>query len=375
MINREYDLIIFGATGFTGKLICDYISKHKDSKSIKWSIAGRDSQKLKEISKEYSVDYLLADSFNDISLNVMCRKSKLIITTVGPYNIYGENLVAACIKNNTHYLDLTGEPNFVKKINNKYNKIAENSSSIIIHSCGFESIPSDIGVYITVKELDTDNIDLTYYLKTKGKISGGTWASFLNSISSEMRNSAVVSKSNNFQKPKKLFYSKKFKKWALIFPVIDKYIVMKSSQNVQGYGENFNFNLYTIQKSLFSVLLLILGILTLAFLSKFKFIKKFLLSRIPSGSGPSKEERKRHWFKISIIGKTTSNEVCTTISGGDPGYDETAKFISEMGLCILTQNNDLLKKNGILTPVECTGNLMIDRLKDAGIIINTSTIK
>ena len=99
------------------------------------------------------------------------------------------------------------------------------------------------------------------------------------------------------------------------------------------------------------------------------------MSRIPSGTGPSKEERKKHWFQVTIIGKTESKEVHTTISGGDPGYDETAKFISEMGLCILTQTNDLLQKNGILTPVECTGDLMIDRLKNAGIIINRKIIK
>ena len=375
MIDKKYDMVIFGATGFTGKLICNYISKHKDAKNLNWSIAGRNKEKLEEISREYSVDYLLADSFDDSSLNTMSQKAKLIITTVGPYSIYGENLVASCIKNDAHCLDLTGEPDFVKKIYTNYNELAKNSNSIIIHSCGFESIPSDLGAYITVKKINADDIDLTYYLKTKGKISGGTWASFLNSISSGIGSSAEKLQSSKSQKIKKFFYSKEFKRWALIFPVIDKYIVIKSSKNIEGYGENLNFNLYTMQRSLFSIILLISGILTLSFLSKIKFIRKFLLSRIPSGTGPSKEERKKHWFQVTIIGKTESKEVHTTISGGDPGYDETAKFISEMGLCILTQTNDLLQKNGILTPVECTGDLMIDRLKNAGIIINRKIIK
>ena len=137
-------------------------------------------------------------------------------------------------------------------------------------------------------------------------------------ISSGLGSSAEKSKSNNSRKIKKLFYSKEFKRWALIFPVIDKYIVMKSSKSIEGYGKNLNFNLYTMQKSLFSIILLISGILTLSLLSKIKLIRKFLLSRIPSGTGPSKEDRKKHWFQVTIIGKTESNEVHTTISGGDP---------------------------------------------------------
>ena len=161
MIDKKYDMVIFGATGFTGKLICNYISKHKDAKNLNWAIAGRNKEKLEEISREYSVDYLLADSFDHSSLNIMSQKAKLIITTVGPYNIYGENLVASCIKNDAHYLDLTGEPDFVRKIYTNYNQSAENSNSIIIHCCGFESIPSDLGAYITARELNADNVDYT----------------------------------------------------------------------------------------------------------------------------------------------------------------------------------------------------------------------
>ena len=138
------------------------------------------------------------------------------------------------------------------------------------------------------------------------------------------------------------------------------------------YGRGFSFNLYTLQKSLFSIILIILGIMSLTFLSKVKFIKHFLLSRIPSGTGPSEEQRKKHWFEVNIIGKSKSKEVHTTISGGDPGYEETAKFISETALCIIMQKNALLKNKGILTLVECTGDLMRARLENAGIKITIS---
>ncbi len=373
---KKYDIIIWGATGFTGKLICNYLANHNDINNIKWAIAGRDKNRLSQIAKKHSISYYIANSFDSKSLDKLSEDSQLIITTVGPYSIYGEKLIASCIKNNTHYLDLTGEPNFVKRISSKYKNAAQNSKAIIMHSCGFESVPSDLGAYLTVKQLNGQNVDLTYYLKTKGRISGGTWASFLNSISLGLGEAKLATNkgtTNNTKKQKKIFYSHRFKKWAMIFPVIDKYLVMKSSRNMQEYGEHFNFNLYTLQKSLFSIILIILGIASLSFLSKVKFVKNFLLSRIPSGTGPSKEQRKKHWFEVNIIGKTESKEAQTIISGGDPGYEETAKFISETALCIIMQKDQLLKNKGILTLVECTGDLMRTRLENAGIKIVTFT--
>ena len=115
-MNKKYDLIVFGATGFTGSLICEYLSNHKDIKNINWAISGRNKEALRNISNKYSVDSIVSNSFNKESLNKMCAQATLVITTVGPYDIYGEMLVAACVENQSHYLDLTGEPSFVKKI-------------------------------------------------------------------------------------------------------------------------------------------------------------------------------------------------------------------------------------------------------------------
>ena len=119
-MNKKYDLIIFGATGFTGSLICEYLSNHKDIKNINWAISGRNKEALRNISNKYSVNSIISNSFNKESLNKMCAQSTLIITTVGPYDIYGEMLVEACIENQTHYLDLTGEPPFVKKTHSSF---------------------------------------------------------------------------------------------------------------------------------------------------------------------------------------------------------------------------------------------------------------
>ena len=169
-----------------------------------------------------------------------------------------------------------------------------------------------------------------------------------------------------------MFYSKRFKKWALVFPVIDRYIVMKSSSSFKEYGKNLTFREYMLFPSLLSVIVLITGLFFISILSRYTFMRRYLLSIIPSGDGPSKEEREKNWFQSTIIGKAGDKEITTTISGGDPGYGETAKFISEMALCVLLEENKLIKNKGILTPVECTGDLMKKRLVDAGIKIDVA---
>ena len=372
MKSRKYDIIIFGASGFTGKLVCEYFFKSNDATNITWAIAGRDENKLKEVSKKYNVDYFLADSFDLNSLNHICSLSKLIISTVGPYMIYGENLLYACIENSTHYLDLTGEPQFVTNMYKKYRYKAIKNKSIVIHCCGFESIPADIGVNETLKHFNEDNIDITFYLKTKGSISGGTWASFLNSISKpeSLAMKRIKSKTKKQISKQKIFFSKRFNRWVLTFPVIDKYIVYKSINSLNKF-KNVHFAQYVIQKSFFRMLILIKSIFFISILSKINVIKNYLLSLLPSGKGPSLEKRKNSWFHITITGKSKNKTTTTVIKGGDPGYGETSKFISETAFSIILNFDELLSNKGILTPMECTGDILTQRLKKSGILVET----
>ena len=362
---KKYDFVVFGATGFTGQLIVEYLSNHKETSQLKWAVAGRSKSKLDSLYN--SIDTLVVDSFDIESIDSMCKISKLIITTVGPYSIYGENLIQSCIKFSTHYVDLTGEPDFVNMIQKKYSTKALEKNTIIINCCGLESIIPDLGTFITVNKMSSNDKNVTYYLKSKGQISGGTWASFLNAISSnKITKNNITSNSND--KKKKIFYNKSLNSWALIFPVIDKQIVYRTSKAFDIY-KNFSFNEYILIKSLKNIIPLLIGVLFINFLAKFKFIKKWLTSLKPSGSGPNKELRSSHWFKAIFIGKGENTRVKTIISGGDPGYGETSKFISEIALCIINDFSKLKHKKGILTPIECTGELLIQRLKKAGITI------
>ena len=371
---KKYDIIIFGATGFTGKLICDYLLNHKESKKLNIGLAARNKSKLEKIAEKFSEinpDTLVVDSFNKDSIDQMTGSAKLILTVVGPYSLYGEYLVESCIKNSTHYVDLTGEPDFVKTIREKFSNKAVSSKSIIVNSCGLESIIPDVGTLYTVNKMKSEKKNITYFLKSKGTISGGTWASFINALYS---NSPIINDNSNktsSKKIKKIFYNKTFKSWAIIFPVIDKQVVYKSSKSSNVYGDDFSFNEYMMIKTFLQVVLLIVAISLITIISRLGILKKWLLSLRPSGSGPSKKQRKRNWFKAVFVGVGKDEKIMTQLSGGDPGYGDTAKFISEIALCILNDHKNLNKKAGILTPVECTGDLMIERLKYAGIKFET----
>ena len=366
MVDKKYDIIVYGASGFTGKLICDYLYHHHDSKNLKWAIAGRNKSKLSSISKKYNIDLFVANSFDMDSLNLITAETKLIISVVGPYSLYGKKLIESCINNRCHYLDLTGEPDFVHFVEHNYSEKANNNNVILMNCCGFESIPPDIGTYYTIKKLKDQNAKVKTFLKTKGKISGGTWASFLNSFTSKK---PIIKTSNKGEKVKKIFYVKELKKWALIFPVIDKHIVRKSAKNLN-YGKDFSFNEYILFNSLFKIIGLIISIGFIGFLAKFKFFRNWLTSFIPSGNGPNKEERRKHWFELKIFAYTKTEQIITTVSGGDPGYGETSKFISEMALCIILDYDRLNSNKGVITPAQCGGDLMIERLINANIKFN-----
>ena len=377
MVEKEYDLIIHGATGFTGQLICDYLYKHNDSKAIKWAISGRNTSKLEPISKKYNVDLFQVDSFENKALDLITSKSKVIISVVGPYAIYGKQLIESCVNNNCHYLDITGESSFVQYVKNKYSKKAIETNTMLVSCCGFESIPPDIGTYYSIKQLNEENIDIKCYMKTKGQISGGTWASFLNISSSGRIKKKIQNNQSKKQgtKNKILFYNKELKKWALIFPDIDQYIIRRSSKLIDGYGENVRFVKYMLFKSLFKVAALLVPLFFILFLAKFKFSKKWLESFIPSGTGPSEEARAKHWFEYILIGKTEKQKIITTVKGGDPGYGETSKFVTEMGLALILNKDQLNHKKGVLTPAACAGDVILKRLQKSGIEFSHKTIK
>ncbi len=377
----KYDIVVYGATGFTGSLVAKYLSENAGESNIKWAIAGRNQDKLFRVKnsilagrpRSENLDIILADNDNQESLERLAGMTRVVITTAGPYMKYGENIIKACVEAGTHCVDLSGEPPFVNNIYKNYNFPAERSGSIIINSCGFDSVPADLGAYYTAKQLGEGNDKvIKSYVSVKGSISGGTLLSavefleqksFVDSSDSQYR--IGIHKFNLFH------YQREIKKWALPMPVIDPEIVRRSSRlHPEIYGENFSYAQYVGLSKPLEAGGLVAGVGALIAASKIPFVKKRLINWRKSGEGPSEEERAQSRFKLVFIGKMDGKQVITSVSGGDPGYTETSKMISEAAM-LLAENYEAYKgKGGVYSPAGILGQDFLDRLLHKGILFS-----
>ena len=146
-MEREYDIIVWGASGFTGRLVVDYMASQAAASNLKWAVAGRNVTKVKQVLGDRDIPVVQADSHDDASIHALAQKARVILTTVGPYARYGSSLVAACAEHGTHYCDLTGEVHWMRDMITAHQETAKASGARIVHTCGFDSIPSDLGVY------------------------------------------------------------------------------------------------------------------------------------------------------------------------------------------------------------------------------------
>ncbi len=183
---KEFDVIIWGASGFTGRLVAEYLFQNYNKDELNWAIAGRDIKKLNKVKDQYldqNISVIIADSFDEVSLLKMTERTKVICTTVGPYAKYGSQLVKSCVKSKTHYCDLAGEAQWIRKMIDIYHETATENQIKIVNSCGFDSVPSDLGVYYIHKNISKKNLSIKMRVTgAKGKYSGGTYASMQNII-------------------------------------------------------------------------------------------------------------------------------------------------------------------------------------------------
>ncbi|EYF07867.1 saccharopine dehydrogenase family protein [Chondromyces apiculatus] len=378
---RTYDLVVFGATGFTGRLVAEYLARRVSTEPFHWAIAGRSEEKLARVHAELGlpadVGTLEADVSRPESLSRMAREAQVVITTVGPYAQYGEPLVAACVAEGTDYVDLTGEPDFVSLCVERYHEAARDKGVRIVNCCGFDSIPHDLGALFTVERLpSSEPIQLEAFVRAKGMFSGGTWQSALGALG-DLRAQRSRSKppkaasEPGARKVKgikaKVRYDREQHAWIVPLPTVDPLIVLRSARALPVYGPDFSYGHYAPVRS---TLTLVAGTVGLGVLTAAAQIPpaRALLSKVrPSGEGPSAEVRARAWFQVTFRGKAATRQVTTRVSGGDPGYTETAKMISEAALCLAHDRDRLPEATGVLTPAVAMGNLLTHRLQEAGI--------
>ena len=390
-MSKEFDIIIWGATGFTGRLVAEYIFKNYSSEKLNWAIAGRDKKKLINVRDKIAdenIPLIIADSFDEVSLTKMTQRTKVICSTVGPYSKYGSLLVKSCIKTNTHYCDLAGEAQWIRKIVDTYHQEAKNRKIRIVNSCGFDSIPSDIGVYFIHKNLPDINIKLDKISMRvsgfKGSLSGGTYAS-MNNIITEASKDRLIGKilTNPYglnpegqrsgpdkRDLNKVKYDEDSKSWIAPFMMagINTKIVRRSNAlSNYSYGKNFTYDESVMTGDGFrGRIRAIISVLPLIFLSAKpgSLLKRIFNFFTPKpGQGPNKNERENGYYSMRFyIRYNDKSRALVRVTGDrDPGYGSTSKMLAESAICL---SKDSLKDTyGVITPSIAMGDQILDRLQ------------
>ena len=384
MSEREFDVVVFGASGYTGKLVAEYIqSEYGENGSVKWAIAGRNKEKLEGIREELGLSadlsILEVDSNDQGSLNAMTSSTKCVLTTVGPYQLYGSNLVESCAKNGTDYVDLTGEPGWMYEMINAHKETAQASGARIVFSCGFDSIPFDLGVYFVQQAAMVKFGKPAQHVRGRvkamnGEFSGGTIASLGATMATLKKKPELIkvlanpfSLTEGFEGPAQLDDSKvlldeKINMWVAPFvmaPINTKNIHRSNALLDHQYGEDFCYDEMMIAGE---------G-------EEGKQIADAMTSSNPMGGdnvpqpgeGPSKESREQGNYDVLFFADLGEESIEARVTGDmDPGYGSTSKMITESAICLIQDCLDL--PGGIYTPAPAMGDKLIHRLvKKAGL--------
>ena len=398
---RDYAVVLYGATSFVGQITAHYLAEFlannkNENGAVTWAIAGRDQEKLNELQSNLAskVDIIIANSDDAASLDVMTKQTQVIISTVGPYLKYGEPLIKSCVDNGTDYVDLTGEAIFIKDMMDKYQEAAKQSGARIVNSCGFDSIPSDLGVYFTQKQAKAkfDSVCDVIHMRVKaakGGLSGGTIASMATifeevgqnkSRRKQVANPYLLNddkdvpkvRQNNVSKPE---YDSEHKRWLAPFVMasINTRIVHRSNQLLgYEYGRDFKYDEAMWMKdgirgklSSYAMSAVLLGFATAMIIKPSReLLSKHVLPK--SGSGPSKEEQENGYFDIRLFGQTAKKDnVATKVTGDkDPGYGSTSRMLSQAALCLAQDISKEEVDGGFWTPASAMGDKLLMRLEE-----------
>ncbi|MFW5876062.1 MAG: saccharopine dehydrogenase family protein, partial [Myxococcota bacterium] len=311
-------------------------------------------------------------------LAAMAAQARVVLTTVGPYVRYGEPVVRACVEQGTDYVDITGEPAFVDMTRDRYHDLAREAGVRLVSCCGFDSIPHDLGVLFTVEHLPAGvPLDVEGFVQARGSFSGGTWTSAVDAFG-QMREQVLgprgAGESHETDHGRSVHgirprvrYERAVKGWVAPFPTIDPQVVLRSARVLDRYGPEFRYGHYVRVGTLPKLAAGALAIGGMVALSQLEPTRELLLKVRQSGEGPGEAQRSRSWFRVTFIGRGGGRRVVTRVSGGDPGYDETAKMVSEAALCLAHDGVRLPQRSGALTPATAMGSVLRERLQRAGI--------
>lgn len=384
MNEREFDIIVWGATGFTGKLVAEYLlERYGVNNELRWAIAGRSEDKLAALKSTLGdsaadLPCIVGDSFDEDALNSMTSKTAVVLTTVGPYAKYGSPLVAACVRNGTHYCDLAGEAQWIRKMVDEHHDAATQSGAKIVHCCGFDSVPMDIGVWFLQREAmerhgtPCESIQMLV-AATRGGASGGTIASMLNLIEESRRNRDIarilvhpyslnppdMRSGPDGRDQQKVRYDETAKAWTAPFVMAGiNTKVVRRSHALAGlpWGNDFRYAEAVMtgrgMGGWFKATTVTIGLGALVTGASFgwsrKLLKRFVLPE--PGEGPNQHERENGFFNLRQYGRLPDGTLIRSKITGDrdPGYGSTSKMLSEAAVCLA--KDPLESSGGILTP-------------------------
>jgi short subunit dehydrogenase-like uncharacterized protein len=403
---RLYDVVLYGASGFVGKQTVQYFANRASLEGVRWAIAGRNRQKLEAVRDEVGVgvEVLVADSQDQQAVDAIVSQTRVILNTAGPFALYANALVDACVRYKTHYVDITGETPWVKTLIDRYHTQAAIDGTRIIPCCGFDSVPSDLGTYLVVRhlqrEFDVSCQEVNAYFQAFGGFNGGTLASAINLYDSPgatqinhpfflnppaSYSQAEVDRNRDPQTP---FFDPNLDTWVAPFfmGVVNTRIVRRSSalyaEWQEPYGLDFTYQEYLKfdeplawlkATGVTTGLALFMGIL------QQPQTRSLLQPILPKpGEGPSEQTMNEGWFTCELLGIAVDGRRVRGLirDQGDPGNRATVKFVCESALSLALQTDELpggQTRGGILTPATGLGDVLAERLRRAGMTVEVNS--
>ena len=389
-MEKDIDIIIYGATGFTGKLCVKYFQSLNTT--VTWAMAGRNLIKLQKVAEDHQakVEILLADSDDESALDNLTSRARVILSTTGPFHRYGSKLVASCVKNNAHYVDITGENFWVKGLIDKHHAEALAKGIRIIPSCGFDSIPSDLGAFFSAQAVGKPIKRIESFHSYEGGASGGTLETMFSmgelDLGDDLTNPFLLNPEDSYSDEQMQLSSDRvgiakkseINAWSgpFIMATANTRVVRRTEALLalrqESYGSDFTYQEHAFHKSWWSAAksLVLTGLSVLVLLSPLKRLVKPFLPK--PGEGPSESVQENGWFDCKFIVEADdgTKSVFNMNGKGDPGYKVTSKLVSECALCLIEDQDTLpggSEYGGILTSASGLGESLIARLKRVGI--------
>jgi short subunit dehydrogenase-like uncharacterized protein len=401
---RPLDLVLAGATGFTGGLVADELAARLARQSaelgrpVRWALAGRDADRLAVVAARVRAarpdapapGVEVVDAADSDRLTDLAARTRVVATTIGPYARVGEPLAAACAAAGTWYADITGEPAFVASLRAGHDATARHTGARLVTCCGFDSVPHDLGAAMTAGLLPGDaEQTVRGYVRASGRLSGGTAASALGAVADartgrQDRGRSAAPGRDPIPGPRDsgqgglpalrpaerlelgLHRVERLGGWGVPLPTIDGSIVLRSARVLPGYGSSFRYGHYALLRHLRTIALTGATLGGAFLLARTGPTRRLLAARLPQpGEGPDAQQRARGRFRVTFVGEGAGRTVVARVSGGDPGYTETSRMLAEAALALAF--DDLPDVAGVVTPAVGLGAPYRARLEAGGL--------